>query len=152
MRFDISNSLVLADQTDNSSDISSNNGQFMGVTLSDRTLYRDGDWNTLCLPFNMGDATAAEGHHFDGTELEGATVMQLNPATSNLTDGTLTVKTVATGIRPLRGDGRLVDVYTPAGVKVRSQVHTSEALRGLPAGIYVIEGDKIVVPPTSNMR
>ena len=90
IRFGIT-SLDLADQTDHSSDISSKDGETTMVTLSDRTLYRDGDWNTLCLPFNMGDATAAEGHHFDGTELEGATVMQLNPATSNLTDGTLTL-------------------------------------------------------------
>lgn len=91
MRFGIS-SLDLADQTDNSSVINNNDGQTLGITLNDRTIYRDGDWNTLCLPFNLGDANAAQGHHFDGTEFEGATVMELDPATSNLTaDGTLTL-------------------------------------------------------------
>ena len=42
----------------------------LAVTLHGRTLYRDGDWNTLCLPFNVDD--------FSGTPLEGATVMTLD--------------------------------------------------------------------------
>jgi hypothetical protein len=54
------------------------------VQLQGRTLYKDGDWNTLCLPFALGNAMADEGHHFDGTLLEGATVMELNSSTSNL--------------------------------------------------------------------
>ena len=47
------------------------------VTLAGRTLYKDGDWNTLCLPFSLGNPKAGEGHYFDGTMLEGATVMIL---------------------------------------------------------------------------
>ena len=39
------------------------------VQLSGRTLYKDGDWNTLCLPFSL--------YNFTGTPLEGATVMTL---------------------------------------------------------------------------
>ena len=42
----------------------------LAVTLHGRTLYRDGDWNTLCLPFNVDD--------FSGTPLAGATVMTLD--------------------------------------------------------------------------
>ena len=57
------------------------------ITLKDRTLYKDGDWNTLCLPFALGNAMADEGHHFDGTLLEGATVMQLSAVSSGLSSG-----------------------------------------------------------------
>ena len=47
------------------------------VTLDGRKLWKDGDWNTLCLPFSLGDPDAEEGHYFDGTLLEGATVKTL---------------------------------------------------------------------------
>ena len=66
-----------------------NSGNAQTVVLSGRTLYKDGDWNTLCLPFNLGNSEAEEGHHFDGTQLEGATVMTL--ASTGLEDGTLTM-------------------------------------------------------------
>ena len=62
------------------------------VTLADRTLYKDGDWNTLCLPFNLGNPEAEEGHYFDGTLLEGATVKTL--ASTEFADGTLTMNFV----------------------------------------------------------
>ena len=51
------------------------------VRLQDRTLYRDGTWNTLCLPFGVASIS--------GTPLEGAEVRTLETAT--LTDGTLTL-------------------------------------------------------------
>ena len=38
-----------------------------------------------------------------------------------------------------------VDVYTLAGVKVRSQVSGAAALQGLPAGVYVVGGRKVMV-------
>jgi len=76
--------LVLANDADNTARIAaaSNVSETIDVTLADRTLYKDGDWNTLCLPF---DVTLA------GSPLEGATVMKLTTSTSNLTDGTLTL-------------------------------------------------------------
>ena len=40
------------------------------VTLKGRTIYTDGCWNTLCLPFNIDD--------FTGTPLEGFTVKELD--------------------------------------------------------------------------
>ena len=46
--------MTLADNaTDNSTTISNNNGETGSVKLEDRTLYKDGDWNTLCLPFDV---------------------------------------------------------------------------------------------------
>ena len=47
------------------------------IMLLGRTLYKDGDWNTLCLPFALGDDQAESGHELDGTPLEGATLMTL---------------------------------------------------------------------------
>ena len=67
--------IVLADKSDNTSAIATAATACIGdktlaVQLSDRTLYKDGDWNTLCLPFSLADLT--------GTPLEGATVKELN--------------------------------------------------------------------------
>jgi hypothetical protein len=55
--------------------------EFYDITLVSRTLYKDGGWNTLCLPFNLED--------FNGTPLEGATVKTLN--SSSIANGTLTL-------------------------------------------------------------
>ena len=55
-----------------------------------RTLYKDGDWNTLCLPFSLDDNDPEDELTFSGTPLEGAIVKELT--SSNLTDdGTLTL-------------------------------------------------------------
>ena len=43
---------VLYDNADNSSTISSLAGQTRSIEIFGRTLWKDGDWNTLCLPFN----------------------------------------------------------------------------------------------------
>lgn len=53
------------------------------LTLSGRTLYKDGKWNTLCLPFDMDD--------FSGTPLEGATVKTLESSNYDSTTKTLTL-------------------------------------------------------------
>ena len=57
--------------------------------------YRDGKWNTLCLPFVVGDESAGDGHHLDYTPFEGATLMELDTETAynghktGISDGTL---------------------------------------------------------------
>ena len=58
-------------------------GKQHNIMLQGRRLWKDGDWNTLCLPFAVSD--------FTGTPLEDATVKELNGSSSNLTDGTLTL-------------------------------------------------------------
>ena len=56
----------LKDAADNSATIAHWNNTEKAVTLTGRTLYKDGDWNTLCLPFNasltgvFADATLME--------------------------------------------------------------------------------------------
>ena len=77
--------------------IAANNGKTdQTVVLSDRTLSKNGDWNTLCLPFDVTAAQIAESTH----PLYGATIKELNASTSNLAaDGTLTLNfTEATSI------------------------------------------------------
>lgn len=69
-------------------------GQPHDLMLMGRTLYRDGDWNTLCLPFAVGS--------FSGTPLDGATVMELD------TEGTYDGH--QTGLE----DGTLYLYFTPA--------------------------------------
>ena len=69
--------LSLSDDADNTADIADANGKVYNVTLQGRTLYKDGAWNTLCLPFALGDDRAESGHELDGTPLEGTTLMTL---------------------------------------------------------------------------
>lgn len=86
------NNVQLANDADNSTVISDNNGLEANVTLAGRTLSRSGEWNTLCLPFSLASLT--------GTPLEGAVVKELDAENSSLAnDGTLTLNfTDATSI------------------------------------------------------
>ena len=50
-----------------------------------------------------------------------------------------------TSIRQILSDGTLpVDVYSLQGVQLRKNVECGEALEGLPAGIYIVGGKKVV--------
>ena len=74
--------LALADNGDNTDAIATaaaSGNTYDRLTLSGRTIYKDGLWNTLCLPFDVDD--------FTGTPLEGATVKTLG--SSSFSNGTL---------------------------------------------------------------
>ena len=73
----------LADNADNSTTISGANGYFADVTLQGRTLYKDGKWNTLCLPF---DVTLA-GSALNGATARPLTAASISGTTLNLTFG-----------------------------------------------------------------
>ena len=79
--------LELANYADNTTAINNNNnGMMPKVTLSDRTLLKNGDWNTLCLPFSLTAGQIA------ASPLAGATIKELL-STSNLDgEGKLTLK------------------------------------------------------------
>ena len=69
-RWAISNNISTTDNT-----------KTVNVVLQGRTLYKDGDWNTICLPFSTP---------IDGTPLAGATLRELDASTSSLdADGKL---------------------------------------------------------------
>jgi hypothetical protein len=57
------------------------NGQTVNATMAERVLYKDGDWNTLCLPF---DVTIA-GSPLDGTGVEARTLESAAYAGGTLT-------------------------------------------------------------------
>ena len=52
--------LPLADNADNATVIAGSDGRLANVTLQGRTLYKDGSWNTLCLPFALNATQTAE--------------------------------------------------------------------------------------------
>ena len=84
-----SNVIILADNDNNSTVITANINNTKNVTLKDRTLTKNGDWNTLCLPFSMSAAQIA------ASSLAGATIKELDNSASgsNLAaNGTLTLK------------------------------------------------------------
>ena len=54
-----------------------NGAEGVDVTLSGRTLYRDGGWNTICLPFDVSKAQMDATTH----PLHGATIKQLDTTT-----------------------------------------------------------------------
>ena len=56
----------------NSDIIAKYDGETVDVTLAGRTLFKDGSWNTLCLPFDVT---------LEGSPLEGATAKTLTDAT-----------------------------------------------------------------------
>ena len=66
--------ITFADASDNTAHIGYANNVLANVTLSGRTLYKDGSWNTLCLPFNL----ALEGLPLESAPLNGAKVMELD--------------------------------------------------------------------------
>lgn len=83
--------LQLADNADNATQIATLNGIETAAILAGRTLYKDGSWNTLCLPFDISTASGT----LSGDNVQ---AMTLNTETSNLADGTLTLNfTDATG-------------------------------------------------------
>ena len=61
---------------DNSSVISSHDGETVNVVLAGRTLYKDGSWNTLCLPFNLDVLSDIKNN--EENPLHGATIMNFD--------------------------------------------------------------------------
>jgi len=76
--------LDLADAAANTAAIDAHAGKTLAVALSGRTLYKDGSWNTLCLPFSISTASGT----LSGDNVQ---AMTLNTTTSSLADGTLTL-------------------------------------------------------------
>ena len=74
--------ISLRDNADNSEIINKNYECPVNATLTGRTLYKDGSWNTLCLPFDLV---------LEGSPLAGATVKTLESSDYNSENGTLTL-------------------------------------------------------------
>ena len=77
--------LALADAADNTAAITAHADKTLAVALSDRTLYKDGSWNTLCLPFDV-DLTATDCPLY-GATARTVTAASISGTTLNLTFG-----------------------------------------------------------------
>ena len=78
--------VTLGNATDNSTTIDTYKGEIVNVKLSDRTLYKDGSWNTLCLPFSL---TAEQVTN----QLDHGSLMTLQ--SSSFSNGTLTLNFIS---------------------------------------------------------
>ena len=87
--------LGLYDNASNATLLSQADGKLLDVTLSGRTLFKDGNWNTLCLPFDLSSAEVSP--LLDGTS---GKLMELD------TDGTYDTDK-QTGFDPTTGTLRL---------------------------------------------
>ena len=118
--------ISLANLEDNSSTISNADGNFADVTLADRTLYKDGKWNTLCLPFNVV---------LSGSVLDGAVARPLNEAsitgsTLNLTFGDVVTELVAGTpyiIKWESGDNLVSPVFSGVTIDATERSYDNEA-------------------------
>ncbi len=116
--------LQLADKADNATQIATLNGIETAAILSGRTLYKDGSWNTLCLPFDISTASGT----LSGDNVQ---AMTLNTTTSNLTDGTLTLNFTAATTIPagtpfiIKWDESGTDIENPVfyGVTIDANKH-----------------------------
>lgn len=73
--------------------IQANYGKLVSVMLKDRVFYKDGNWNSLCLPFNLTDEEIAN------SPLAGATIKKLSSASVTGTHVDMSF-TTATEITP----------------------------------------------------
>lgn len=77
------NSYILQNDTDNRFNVTYRTGPADYVFLAGRTLYKDGCWNTLCLPFSISNLS--------GTIFKGATIKTLESAEFEEEKGKLTL-------------------------------------------------------------
>lgn len=75
--------LSLTNDGDNNQTIVNNSGITADVTLEGRTLFKDGKWNTICLPFSV----SIEGSPLDGATARELTAASITGSTLNLTFG-----------------------------------------------------------------
>ena len=78
---------TLADDSDNTTLLNERYQYYGDVTLSGRTLRRDGTWNTLCLPFSLTETQLAR----EDCPLHGATIKTLESSTFDKKTNSLTL-------------------------------------------------------------
>ena len=120
--------IALADYADNTNVLKEGKDKTIAVQLAYRTLYKDGYWNTLCLPFSLSEEQIA------ASPLNGATIKALDASASGLDNGTLTlaftdVKRITAG-QPyiIKWDTKGSDLENPVFTGVTITSTTPEAI------------------------
>ena len=109
-----------------------------GRADADMAYFRNGN---LTATYRNGVDINANSGYFNGQQENGvevpagAVTLDL-PSSAQLTG----IESATVAVLPAQ-----VDVYTTNGVLVRKSVKTSEALKGLPAGLYIVGGQKMLV-------
>ena len=85
--------ITLQDNADNNTIIEYNYDCPVNATLAERTLWKDGSWNTLCLPFDLV---------LEGSPLAGATVKTLESSDYDISTGELTLNFTTGSLTTLR--------------------------------------------------
>ena len=125
-KVELSTSLPLADAVDNSSILDRYDGEtVVSVTLADRTLYKDGTWNTLCLPFAL-DANQIETMLDSPAQIKTLNTTDFDPETGTLTLNFVETTTIEAGkpyiIKWTKADGYADDnehnLYEPTFTNV----------------------------------
>ena len=80
--------ITYADNADNTTAIGYASGVLANVTLQGRTLYKDGSWNTICLPFDM-TAEQVTAQLAPGALMELDATSTVNGHVTGIEDGTL---------------------------------------------------------------
>ena len=137
------NTLILQNGSDNSGAISEAANSTCNVILEDRILHKDGNWNTLCLPFNHGktgplaDATIMEldtegKYKYDGEKWEIDATNGTQKTGFNAADGTLylffkTAESIEAG-KPyiIKWEGASSDIDSPIFSNVTVSSATSD--------------------------
>ena len=122
--------ITLYDTADNNEAVDDNAGHTLNVKLSGRTLYKDGEWNTLCLPF---DVTIAD------SPLAGADVRTLSSA--SLTDGKMALSFTAEGaVSKLEAGKPYIIKWEKSNNDLVEPTFTNVTLKSDAAGAVTIDG------------
>ncbi len=144
----------LAENADNTNDINNiitNYDSKADVTLADRTLYKDGKWNTLCLPFSLSAAQIAANADFAGATLMTMDVTEKNGFDAE--DGTLylcfkSATAIDAGVPYLvkwekatdyEGNEANYDIINPVFENVNLSNSTAQTLASETAGLETIQ-------------
>ncbi len=101
--------IKLVNDENNSTKISDANSCIAKVTLSDRTLYKDGKWNTICLPFDL----VLEGSPLAGAVARPLSEASIDGSTLNLTFGDPVTTLVAGTPYIIKWDAAATNIEDP---------------------------------------
>ena len=129
----ISKALELGnEETKNATLIGSWNNYTTNVTLKDRTLYKDGSWNTLCLPFSLTEQQLA------ASPLAGADIRTLDNA--SFSEGVLSLNfTEKNNVTNINAGTPYIIKWTKANNYEQANVQTRDIINPVFTGVSIDE-------------